>query len=205
MTGTETTPVRWTKKPVTVDARQWTGDNFDEIVVFTGRDLFIVLGEEDRANSDDPDCSASVFDKLHSTWVGVMDGQWIIRGVKGEFYPCDAEVFAETYEPAEAASSGDDPAERLLALELPPNDSGATTVRGYLIALLAAVWRETEGFSGKRPFGNSSWQCDLYAPMIKAGFVPGTLDEDGYLDGYFDEAPADALILAAIERLGQPS
>jgi len=81
MSTTETTPTRWTKKPVTVDARQWTGDNFDEIVAFTGRDPFIVLGEEDRANSDDPDCSASVFDKLHSTWVGVMDGQWGIDEV----------------------------------------------------------------------------------------------------------------------------
>lgn len=29
-------------------------------------------------------------------------GDWIIRGVKGELYPCKAEIFALTYEPAEA-------------------------------------------------------------------------------------------------------
>lgn len=35
---------------------------------------------------------------------GVMEaspGDWIIRGVKGEFYPCKPDIFAATYEPAE--------------------------------------------------------------------------------------------------------
>jgi hypothetical protein len=27
-------------------------------------------------------------------------GDWIIRGVQGEFYPCKPDIFAETYEPA---------------------------------------------------------------------------------------------------------
>ena len=27
-------------------------------------------------------------------------GDWIIRGVQGEFYPCKPEIFKETYEPA---------------------------------------------------------------------------------------------------------
>jgi len=30
-------------------------------------------------------------------------GDWIIRGVKGELYPCKPDIFAVTYEPAEAA------------------------------------------------------------------------------------------------------
>jgi hypothetical protein len=29
-----------------------------------------------------------------------VSGDWIIRGVKGEFYPCKAEIFEATYEPA---------------------------------------------------------------------------------------------------------
>jgi len=29
-----------------------------------------------------------------------MPGDWIIRGVKGEFYPCKPDIFAATYEPA---------------------------------------------------------------------------------------------------------
>lgn len=37
------------------------------------------------------------------TLEGVMTaepGDWIIRGVKGEFYPCKPDIFAATYEPA---------------------------------------------------------------------------------------------------------
>ena len=93
---------------------------------------------------------------------------------------------------------------RLLALELSRNDSGAGTVRGYLVALLRKLWRDGEGFSGKRPFGNSGWEYDLYAPMVKAGLVTGTLDEDGYIETV-DTKAADKLVLAAIASLGQPS
>jgi hypothetical protein len=35
-------------------------------------------------------------------------GDWIIKGVKGEFYPCKPDIFAQTYEPA---STPDSPAE----------------------------------------------------------------------------------------------
>lgn len=76
--------------------------------------------------------------------------------------------------------------ERLLALPLPENDSGASTVRGYLVALLAELWRDPERFSGKNA---------VYAAMARDGF-------DGSLESVDDEA-ADSLILAAIERMGQ--
>lgn len=29
------------------------------------------------------------------------DGDWIIRGIKGEFYPCKPDIFSATYEPVE--------------------------------------------------------------------------------------------------------
>lgn len=31
-------------------------------------------------------------------------GDWIIKGVKGEFYPCKPDIFSATYEPAEAVA-----------------------------------------------------------------------------------------------------
>lgn len=78
--------------------------------------------------------------------------------------------------------SADPTPRQVLDLPLPDNDSGADTVRGYLVALLAAVWDEGEGFSGKRPFGNSGWHGDFDQAFIKAGLVPGQLDEDGWVD-----------------------
>jgi hypothetical protein len=35
-------------------------------------------------------------------------GDWVIKGVKGEFYPCKPDIFAATYEPASDAPSGQD-------------------------------------------------------------------------------------------------
>jgi hypothetical protein len=44
---------------------------------------------------------------LIQTLEGVMEarpGDWIIKGVAGEFYPCKPEIFAQTYEPVERTS-----------------------------------------------------------------------------------------------------
>jgi hypothetical protein len=87
--------IRLRKKPIEVEAVQWTGDNEPELHGFT-RQHFEAVDPEDR--TDDPEITGAVRDVLHSTWVGVKTGQWIIRGVKGEFYPCDPEVLAESYE-----------------------------------------------------------------------------------------------------------
>lgn len=32
--------------------------------------------------------------------LNISDGDWIIKGVKGEFYPCKPDIFAATYDPA---------------------------------------------------------------------------------------------------------
>jgi len=55
----------------------------------------------------------------------------------------------------------------VLNCPLEENDSGADTVKGYLKALLFTLWDEDEGFSGKRPFGNSGWEYELTEPLIE--------------------------------------
>ncbi len=90
----------------------------------------------------------------------------------------------------------------LTALELRfDSDAGKNiTVRDYLRTLLETLWNEGEGFSGKRPFGNSGWEYDIYKPLIAGGFIPGELDEDGYVNDVDDAVAADyvrTLIVAA--------
>jgi hypothetical protein len=68
----------------------------------------------------------------------------------------------------------------ILRLPMMKNDSGATTVGGYLQKLLVTLWIEQEGFSGKRPFGNSGWDYDLMKALADGGFIKGEIDEDGY-------------------------
>lgn len=38
-----------------------------------------------------------VYDKLHDTWVKFVPGDYILKGVQGEFYPCERVVFESTY------------------------------------------------------------------------------------------------------------
>ncbi|MFI1701993.1 hypothetical protein ACH419_39435 [Streptomyces bobili] len=97
------TPViRRRKKPVEVDTIQWTGDNETAVQAFTGGPSnFYALDTEDREGSDDPEATATVYDRLHSTWVLVYTGQHIVRGVKGEHYPIAEDVLAETYDTAD--------------------------------------------------------------------------------------------------------
>jgi len=92
---------------------------------------------------------------------------------------------------------------QILDLPMQDNDAGAATVRGYFISLLLELWAEQEGFSGKRPFGDSGWEFDLYQPLIFAGLVEGKV-EDGVVEEIRSDArkEADRLIHEAIKQLG---
>ena len=87
--------------------------------------------------------------------------------------------------------------EQILALPLGDNDSGETTIRGYLIELIKVAWDE------KRAFGNSGWHYDLYLPLVEAGLIPGKLDENGYLEDC-DSAAGERMIFEAIDALKRP-
>lgn len=73
------------KRPVEVQAVQWTGENLLEICNFTGRcGGELMKGDELYIHTLEGDHTALV-------------GDYIIRGVKGEFYPCKPDIFEETY------------------------------------------------------------------------------------------------------------
>ena len=93
--------------------------------------------------------------------------------------------------------------EEILNIPMRGNDSGATNIRGYLKALLVELWREGEGFSGKRPFGNSGWKYDLLNALVEAGAVKGTVtEEDGYREvEHEDDDAARSMISQAIAAL----
>ena len=75
---------KYRKKPVTIEAIQWNGKNLSEIDNFMGR---IVENKETILviHTLEGDMEASV-------------GDYIIKGVNGEFYPCKPNIFAKTYE-----------------------------------------------------------------------------------------------------------
>lgn len=75
---------KYRKKPVVIEAIQWIGNNLSEIDNFIGR---TVDNKETTLviHTLEGDMEASI-------------GDYIIKGVKGEFYPCKPDIFDKTYE-----------------------------------------------------------------------------------------------------------
>lgn len=89
---------KFRKKPVVVEAIQWTGSNLEEIRNFVGSDLI-----EDYMEFFDikRTLKKMLVDIAIDTLEGTMRvdyGDYIIKGVKGEFYPCKSDIFLVTYE-----------------------------------------------------------------------------------------------------------
>ncbi len=84
-----------------IHAIQWTGENKTELNEFTnGR--FYLIDEEDRANADDPEATGALLESVHNTWVGLLPGEWVIRGGTGLFFKFGNLEFEDTYEVADA-------------------------------------------------------------------------------------------------------
>jgi hypothetical protein len=92
--------------------------------------------------------------------------------------------------------------QKILDLPLPAhaephgNEAGSTTVREYLVAILAETWNDPP----KRIWGSSDWQYPIYAALIHGGVVAGRLDSDGYIDDV-DEGAADRAVAELIKAL----
>ncbi|WP_213452893.1 hypothetical protein [Rhizomonospora bruguierae] len=98
--------MKFRKKPVEIAAVQWTGDNTSEVigwVLATGtgsaRWHEFVAGVEPGEDGDgcDPIPEHIAVDTLEGTMRAIV-GDWIIRGVQGEHYPCKPDIFEATYE-----------------------------------------------------------------------------------------------------------
>lgn len=80
---------KYIKKPIPVSALQWTGENYEEIKTFCTD----VNGEEKCFKSD------------KTLWILTREGQlkavvgdYVMRGIEGEFYPCAESIFNKTYD-----------------------------------------------------------------------------------------------------------
>ena len=104
---------RYRKKPVVIEAVQLTWQTWNEICDFVPKPWFVrgcfldENGYETAASGSNR--MGLVMKMLESQEFIAQQGDWIIRGVKGEFYPCKPDIFAETYdaEPAPPDTEGE--------------------------------------------------------------------------------------------------
>ncbi|MDT3386730.1 MAG: hypothetical protein LIR46_03050 [Bacteroidota bacterium] len=81
----KTYPREYRKKPVIITAIQYTGGNLDDIMEFVDPEM--ISFEKNIVT-------------IHTLEGGMIISvnDWVIRGVKGEFYPCKPDIFEATYE-----------------------------------------------------------------------------------------------------------
>ena len=91
--------MRYRKKPVVVEAIQWTGKNMQELKNFVGDSLEYDVMDAAWEVGKGPvivNVRIQTLEGIHHASVG----DFIIKGIRGEFYPCKPDIFAKTYESA---------------------------------------------------------------------------------------------------------
>lgn len=79
--------MKYRKKPVVIEAIQWTNNNLDEVLEFAYERSIVVNGE--------------LFLETLEGRMRANVGDFLIKGIKGEVYPCKPDIFEETYESVE--------------------------------------------------------------------------------------------------------
>lgn len=85
--------MKYRKKPIVIEAVKYTGLNLVEIQKFIGGSL--------ETDFYDNEVTAPILSLIIPTLEGAMKampGDYIIKGVNGEFYPCKPDIFEKTYD-----------------------------------------------------------------------------------------------------------
>lgn len=78
---------KYKKKPVVIEAIKYTGENYKEVYDFCN-------GYSHRISEIDRSCFITTLEGR----MLASEGDYIIKGVNGEFYPCNPDIFKKTYE-----------------------------------------------------------------------------------------------------------
>lgn len=76
---------KYRKKPVVIEAIRFDGDNVNEILKFA------------KDSYNNPYTNEIMIPTLEGNMIASI-GDYVIKGVNGEFYPCKPDIFAKTYE-----------------------------------------------------------------------------------------------------------
>jgi hypothetical protein len=89
---------KYRKKPVVIEAIEYTGQNGDHINRWSNKKVVeSPLLEKTKENPTGDYLQVFTLEGMMTAIVG----DYIIRGIKGEYYPCKPDIFEKTYEPVE--------------------------------------------------------------------------------------------------------
>lgn len=96
--------MRYRKKPVVIEAVEWNGRNLFEVRTFMGERVNFDGDWRVQDRFHELETHSRLYGLKIETLEGTMNadvGDYIIKGVHGEFYPCKPDIFEKTYEKAD--------------------------------------------------------------------------------------------------------
>ena len=75
---------KYIKKPIVIEAVQWTGENVTQLEKFTQGNAYYMSGD--------------FYIKTLEGEMRARQNDFIIKGIGGEFYPCKPDIFEKTYD-----------------------------------------------------------------------------------------------------------
>lgn len=91
---------KFRKKPVVVEALQWNGLNLQEIKAFVGENLkYDIIDTAWQVGKGTPHVNIIIHTLEGDHFCS--KGDYIIKGICGDFYPCKPDIFEKTYESVE--------------------------------------------------------------------------------------------------------
>ena len=88
--------MKYKSKPVVIEAIQWTGRNLSDILAFCPIIKGTIVVEQPwEAGKESPGLNMTVH--TPSGVCGVEVGDYIVKGIGGEFYSCKPDIFEQAY------------------------------------------------------------------------------------------------------------
>ena len=139
----------YVKKPVVVQAVEYNGANKEEIEAFVGKKLDTVYTElkeplELKIPTLEGDMKAS-------------KGDYIIKGIRGEFYPCKPDVFEKTYDVIENAERPQTFGEKAVGITFNPSGEDNVTKAKQLMAEAIDLLEKDHNEKTNNGAGSSTW------------------------------------------------
>lgn len=171
-----TLPNKYNKKPVQIDAIQFDGKNSDDVL------RFINSGEKKNGKYDEKE-NVILIETLEGTMKASVS-DFVIKGVKGEFYPCKEDIFYQTY-------NRNDPLapikEKYLTETLPYNGGRYEKIKKFILDNLP------NGFLQSLRELDSQYQKFIIAGGLFRAFLSNETPHD--MDIFFPKCKAETLII----------
>ena len=93
--------MKFKKKPVVIEAMQYNGSNGNDVMKWSESN--VMESTDLKVTKQNPLGTFMTMKTIDGNIAEATPGVWICKGINGEYYPCQNDIFRKTYEPVVAS------------------------------------------------------------------------------------------------------